>query len=378
MRSGVLLLAVCLAAATPTADVGYADLPRLLATHPLHKVLAAYDREIAALRATRTIAELSDPGTRAAAAATALRRDAAAAQRQVQRIATAGATRDPTLEARALTAIRQSRSDANGAMGAYTSALDRETGANLRGYAFGMAQRTARGFAARQAQLREKELTLAYDLARRDAGTRLMLRLKLADLHLDRSVRARFEAQLAALNRRESSAVAALHAQDASVLARYREELERETASANAQMAAQIRSKANANLALRAGVARAASSSAAVVPDLPARLESFGASYRLGSDAQAIRRDLGAAATELPERFARLAGTDRESRADTSAQIIALQRDRAELYRAMLGEIERDARRLGEERGLRVILSGARPKGSVDLTGAVGREESSF
>ncbi|MBV8344989.1 MAG: hypothetical protein JO190_08375, partial [Candidatus Eremiobacteraeota bacterium] len=99
---------------------------------------------------------------------------------------------------------------------------------------------------------------------------------------------------------------------------------------------------------------------------------------RLGSDAQAIRRDLGAAATELPERFARLAGTDRESRADTSAQIIALQRDRAELYRAMLGEIERDARRLGQERGLRVILSGNRPKGSVDLTGAVAREESSF
>jgi hypothetical protein len=55
-----------------------------------------------------------------------------------------------------------------------------------------------------------------------------------------------------------------------------------------------------------------------------------------------------------------------------------LQRDRAQLYRTMVAQIERDARRLGQERGLRVVVSGSRPRGSVDLTGPLAREESSF
>jgi len=379
MRSGVLALAICLvAAASRTSFVGYADLPRLLAAHPLHKVLDAYDREIAALRDTRAVVGLGDPAAGASGAAAAVRRDATEAQGRVARIATGGAARDRGLEAHALSAVRASRFGAESAMNAYGGALSRETEANLRGFESAIAQQTSRALAARQQQLREKELALAYDLARRDGATRLELRLKLTELHLDPPLRARLAGQLAALSRRQAAAVAALHAQNAGLLARYREQLNRSGAAAVAQMATQLRSKAEANLALRLGVLRAASSSAEAVPNLPARLESFGSSYRLGSDAAAIQSGLSAAASDLPRRFALLAATERASRVETSAQIENLQRDRAQLYRAMVAQIQRDARRLGQERGLRVVVSGSRPKGSVDVTGTLAREESSF
>ena len=126
-----------------------------------------------------------------------------------------------------------------------------------------------------------------------------MLRAKLADVRLVRAKRAALEAQLAALSERESAAVAALHAQDGAVLARYRGQLDRQAAAASAQMASQLRAKADANLAVRLNVLRAAAS-AQVVPDLPARLKGFGSSYQLDSDAAAIRSGLTGAATDLP------------------------------------------------------------------------------
>ncbi|HVR46961.1 MAG TPA: hypothetical protein VMT95_10075 [Candidatus Binatia bacterium] len=376
---GTLALAICLgAAANDGTPVGFVDLPRLLAVHPLHKVLDAYDREIAALRGTRAVPGLADPAARAGAAAAALRRDAAQAQDQVQRIAFTGDARYRALEAHALSAVAASRYGRISAMDAYVDALARETGANVRGYEAAIAQQTARALAARQQQLREKELALAYALAQRDAGARLMLRAKLADARLPYAKRAPLEAELAALRRRESAAVAALHAQNVAELARYRRQSAREAAAAGAQMVSQLRSKADANLTLRRNALRAAGS-AQVAPDLPTRLATLGSSYRLGSDAVAIRSGLQSAATELPQRFAQLAETDRASQAEAAAQLANLQRDRAELYRAMVAQIVRDAQRLGRERGLRnVVVSASRPRNGVDLTVALAREESRF
>ncbi len=379
MHACTLALAVCLgAAAGRAAPTGFVDLPRLVAVHPLHKVLDAYDREIAALRGTRTAPGLDDPAARAGASATALRRDVAEAQGQVQRIASAGDARYRALEAHALSAVDASRYGGKAAIGAYAGALARETGASVSGYEAASAQSVARAFAARQQQLREQELAFAYDLARRDAGARLTLRAKLADVRLIRAKRAALDAQLQELSKRESAAVAALHAQDSVVLARYREQLDRQAGAANSQMVSQLRAKADANLAVRMGVLRAAGS-AQVVPDLPSRLRGFGSSYRLDSDAAAIRTGLNGAATDLPQRFAQLADTDRGSRAEISAQLAKLQRDRAEVYHAIVAQIARDAQRLARERGLSgVVVSASRPRGGVDLTAALAREESRF
>ncbi len=112
---------------------------------------------------------------------------------------------------------------------------------------------------------------------------------------------------------------------------------------------------------------------------MPSRLATLSSSYRVGSDAAAIRSGLQGAATQLAQRFARLSDTDRASRADVSAQLANLQRDRAELYRAMVAQIVRDAQRLGRERGMRdVVIAASRPRGGIDLTRALAREESGF
>jgi len=376
----VLVLGVFLcAAASRTAPAGFIDLPRLVSVHPLHKILAQYDREIAAFQNTRDIPGLSALGARAQRGAAAVRREIAATPVQVQRIAADAAARDRAQERQAVAALFAWQRASNGEMSAYRDELTRETNANLRGYAIAIEQRTARAVAARQQQLHEKELTLAFDLARRDSGVRLVLRLKLQDLHLDAATRARLQGRLAALNTRDSEALAAARAGDAAILARYRATLQRDGELANAQMASELLSKAGANLALRLGVLRAGSSAAGVVPNLASRLASFASSDRPGADAAAVETSLRSAKNDLSRRFATLADADRRSRVETSTQIQNLKNNRDELYRSMIAQILRDARRLARERHLSALVATSpRPSGSVDLTGAVAREMSRF
>ena len=83
-----LLLAVLLTGGAPgSASIGFADLSRLIASHPLYGVLAAYDREIAALRSTQTVPGLDDPAGRARSGAASLRSRTDAARLRAQAIA---------------------------------------------------------------------------------------------------------------------------------------------------------------------------------------------------------------------------------------------------------------------------------------------------
>jgi hypothetical protein len=139
----------------------------------------------------------------------------------------------------------------------------------------------------------------------------------------------------------------------------------------NAQMAAQLRSKADANLGLRLQVLRV-QASAAPMPSLTQRLASFGSSYHFPDDAAVITGKLRTAGADLRQTFERVARADRLSSSQTAAQIAQLKANRAALYRSMVTQIVRDAQRLARERHLTgVITSGARPAGSVDLTGAL-------
>ena len=170
-------------------------------------------------------------------------------------------------------------------------ALARETGASLRGYAAASAQRAARARGA------------ATAAARKGTGARVRPRTarrrrpahaagEAGRLRLVRAKRAALEARLAALSRRESAAVAALHAQDGAVLARYRGPAWTDRRRPQiAQMASQLRAKADANLARAVDVLHAARigagrSGPAGAPrkvrfELPARLRRRGDPQRL-------------------------------------------------------------------------------------------------
>jgi hypothetical protein len=234
------------------------------------------------------------------------------------------------------------------------------------------AQRTGRAVGARRQQLREKELTLAYDLARRDAPQRLLLGLKLTELHLDAATRKALESQLAALNGQEGDALAAARRSDAAVLWSYRRQLQEEAATANAQMAAQLRAKGAANDAINLRALQAESNAAAAVPDVPSQLALFRSSYRSAAGAQAIAEGFGAAGVDLSRRFGDLSEVDEQSRAATDAQIQKLTADRTTLYRSIVAQIERIANRLARTRHLtKILVANSRPEGSIDLTAAI-------
>lgn len=370
LRSCVPILAALVTLAANRPAIGYIDLRQIVAAHPLHGVLAAYDREIAALKSTQRIADLRDPEGSADHAAAAVQRDANAARLQVARIAQAG-QQDRAHERDAIAAAVASEREGDRGVRAYRATLARATTANARGYADAIAQRTARALRAREQQLHEKELTLAFDLARRNAAKRLTLRLKLQDLHLDHAQRAKLQAQIAALNAGESSQVASMRRNDDVTLEAYRRELQGQADAANAQMASRLRTTADVNLGLRLQVLRAASQ-AAFPPGVGPRLSSFASSYRLANDASSIDASLRGTQTDLRGAFGRVIDADRSSAANTSHQIQALEDNRAALYRSMLTQIREEAQRLARERHLsKVIISAQRPPGSVDLTSAL-------
>ena len=215
-RALTLALALCLTGVSPNRATGYADLSRLVASHPLHAVLAGYDREIAALRTTLRAIGLTDPAARTQRATAALQKSAAGARARALRLDTLNSFADLNMERNALATIVRLRGTGDLESSSYGVELDRETSASLTAFEASTAQRTTRALEARRQQLRENELALAYALARRDAGQHLQLRLKLAHLHLDRTDRAVLEGQRASLDRREADAITTLRRADAS------------------------------------------------------------------------------------------------------------------------------------------------------------------
>jgi hypothetical protein len=375
-----LALAVALVGATPhVAPVGFVDLSKALAAHPLQAVLAGYDRGIAALRSTRSLPGLAEPAARAQNEAAALQRDANVARARVAQIAALDAGQGQAREREALAAVLASHNVADTEMAAYRNELNRGTAANLAAYEQSIAQRNERALAARRQQLLEQELTLAFNLARQHGAQRFILTLRLRELHLDTERRELLEGELSALDRSEANAVAMMRRTNTAILERYREDLQRDGADANARMAAHLRSTAAANLTLRLQVLQAEARTAAMLPNFPMALASFAASYRSRSDAAAIVDGLRGASGELSQHFTQLADAARRSQRETEAQIATLKANRDSLYRSMIAQIERDAQRLARDRRLAgVVVSGTRPNGSVDLTPTVEADLTRF
>jgi hypothetical protein len=367
MRVATALLALLVTAAAPAPTrVGFVNVPQLVTTHPLYVVLREYDRELAALRSTQN---MGDVASEAAGAAQSVRRDAAIAQQHAQQ------QPDEAREQRAIAGLLASQRGGDRGVNAFAGELARATNASLSAYRDAMMQRNARAYAARAQELRERELTLAFDLARANAGKRLSLRLKLQELHLTRTARAQIASQLGALDASEQRTVAVMQRADAVVLAAYRGQLVREATAAIDAMNEQLRAKAAANFATRRGVAQVAGSSAGALTGLPTQAAAFRANAHDVSGAAAIRAGFKAAGEELSPRFEGLASVGATSAHATESEIRRLEATRAALYSAIVAEIARDAESAARKRNLAgVRLTGKAPASSVDLTAAVRRE----
>lgn len=344
------------------ALVGYVIISQLTAQHPLHGMLAAYDREIAALRSTQSVAGLRDPAGAAANATAAMRVDASVAGAH----ANAAGSHDPADRAReraAATGVLRSEHAPDRSYATYTSQLAAETNFNLRAYGGALTERTERAYAARAAQLRERESTLAFDLERQNAGKRLVLRLKLSELHLPAARRGSLQAQLGTLNAADRQAVDTMRRRDAAELAAYREQLESSAIAGAGAMDAQLRAKAGANYTILQKVFNEAEGAAGAFP-LPSQLAAFTSGYAAQGAADGISSNMRAAAANSALRFGRLSAVDAQSRSDVAAQLGALEAARAALYRSILAQVQTAAQAVARERHLAAVkLVSAAPRG---------------
>jgi hypothetical protein len=335
---------------------GFVNLPQLVAAHPLAPVLEQYDREIEALRSTQRVAGLSAIARDAANDARAAKIQTDDARARVQQLAAANGRYDQ----REAGVLERLATDEAPSEARYRSSARDAGAAALASYRAAMAARTTRALLARRQQLDEAESTLAYDLKKQDAGHRLMIELKLRDLHLSAPQRAQLRAQLRALDAREAAKVAALRSADASTLAAYGATLRAQESADDARMAAEIARSTAANVAARARMSTA-------TPDLGALR-----GYHFSADTADIAGALNAAGNDFMQRFAALGSIDRSSRSATDARIEQIEANRAALYKSIVAQITVAAKGLAASRHLgNVYVGTTAPRNAVNLTDAV-------
>jgi hypothetical protein len=346
-----MISAVLLAAVT-----GFANLPQLVAAHPLAPVLAQYDREIEALRSTEHVAGLTTIARQVGDDARTIHAqtsNAGASLRGFQRtLGNAYQNQEATLLSRFANNETTSSS-------AYRATAQGAAQATLRNYRAAMAQRTARATAARRQQLNEAESTLAFDLEKGDSGRRLLLALKLRDLHLDAGTRSRLSSQLHALDAREETAIDALRTKDAAALGAYAAQMHAQEVGDDARMATDLSRKTAANIV--AGQAPSQVDGAQALRD-----------YHFSTDASDIQSGLRSADDDLTQRFSQLQLVDRSSRESTDARLAQIEGSRRTLYDAIVAQITANARAVARNRHITSLRVGSvPPKNAIDLTSAV-------
>ncbi len=183
------------------------DLRRAVAGHPLASMLREYDANLATLRLIQTPAGLTNLSERIAADVTDAHHvlDAAARQTSALQI------RIPSIPANGTPP-----DSGEAAVATYRDALQ---------------LRNDRALTLRASQLRESEANAAYAFDRAHAGTRLQIRVKLRNLHLEPKDRRRMQAELDALQSQEDRLVAGIRSQDAITLSGFAQSLQREAIS---------------------------------------------------------------------------------------------------------------------------------------------------
>ena len=337
-RTAIVLLALLTACASPrpapqppSGPPARVDLTRVIASAPFAGLLAQYDADIAALKRSANdpaLAGMHDAiGTSAA---------------DVARRLDAGSRRLRDLHVRPVALPNPGAQPA------------RDFGAAVAPFRAAASGRAERAIALRAAQMREREATIAYDFERAHGGRRLVLELKLRDLHLDAETRRRDRAALAGLDAREAALVAAARAGDDAELASYRAQQMAQASAAAQGMAADVATHARTASAVRLQA----------VPSAWVPRWSDG-------DAAATAARFGQARGDLTNGLHALAKSDDAGRRSVNDEISALQRERDALRAEILASAQDRAARIAASHGLGRVYTTAAPSNARDLTGAV-------
>ena len=350
-----------------------------LRSNPLYPTLAQYDRQIAALRATLHSSDFARTGPDMDAAAASLQREVDVAASQIQSVVARSAGSFAQRQDNAVSAIlaaanasapsnesvRRSleqayraqyarlRSGAAASMAAYRDALNAQQNDAYRAYVRSVQNRVQQAYYGRAAEMRERESALALDLARRNAGERLMLRARLQTLYLRPEVRHEMQARLAALQSKEDRAVGSQRGIDQGILNAYRAQLLAQANADIAKMAMQLQQRTAANLAARRDVYVAQTAGAQGLqfpaarknpppgPDLRSQIAALRVSRRdeFRANADAALAAYQTARSDISARFVALREQDSASVKLVYDQIAQLERDRKALYAQLVAAV---------------------------------------
>jgi len=400
--------------ASGSGTVGYVRMTDLVKHHPLYSQLTGYDESIQALNLRSVVPDVAKPDASIVKAEAALQRELNAAAEHTRRLlaeksqayqvreqqAIALALRAPAGQAPSAAQIaqqinrnaqRQSLSvtaQANRDFDSYRKTLVAQDAGELQAAQKTLADRAGRQYRAKQDELQAKESALSLAEANRDAGTRLSLRTRLSSLALDDTQRDDVRNQLAALDRSEADALAAMKNRDAQTLAALGAQLRAGVQRDMQAKVNEIHGRSVAKLNIREQEIRKEFAggplAAATLPRITATAKNGNLSPQLRStikalhdnyqkqfnrDAQATIEDFRRTRDDLRSRYEQLRGIDASAQNGAAAQIASLSKKRADLYGQMVAQIGREVRLLAQARGISVVVTDpVANAGGVDLT----------
>ncbi|MBC5815598.1 MAG: hypothetical protein GIW97_03560 [Candidatus Eremiobacteraeota bacterium] len=411
----IVLCTIAFAACSKTVDVhspqvrgvGYVRLDEILKKHPLYGQLSQIDSNIDALslralgpavpktgaeiaRETQQLnAELRAAQARANDQLRARQNDFSQREQAAIRAAVVAAGENPgaaPAQAMQNTAAAQAASvtaQANSDFGKYQQAVLGQDQAAVTAVSRQLEARAERQYRQRADELSAKESQASLEMATRDSAQRISLRAKLNNLALDDALRAQVKAQLAALDRKESDAVATMRKNDSTTLAAYQAQLRAQTSADIAKQAGAIHDQTKAKLAARH--ASVSSQVTSVIQSLGAPAASSGSlsaatqtkiaqidrqyKEQFKAEVGKTMADYNRTRTDLDARFAELHGVNATSQSSAARQLDALHRQRDQLYNQIVAQIQHEVQTIATARGLKVVfINLVAPVGGIDLT----------
>ena len=270
---------------------------------------------------------------------------------------------------------------------AYRKQLETQDTAQINAAQNTLAARADRTYHAKQDELSAKESALSLQLANADAAERLSLRTRLTSLALDDAARESANASLAALDRKEADALAAVRNRDSQTLEALQTQLRGSIQHDMQSQVADIHQRSVQRFQERATqlrtqfapasgplIATAPNGGQKVNPNLPpalrTRIEKLHADYMRAfqDDAKQTIADFQKTRTDLSRRYAQLTGTDAAAAQSAALEIQSLRKKHDQLYEQMVAQIDREVKTIAQERGVSTVVSTVAPAGGIDLT----------
>ena len=231
---------------------------------------------------------------------------------------------------------------------------------------------------AKSEELAQRESSLSLKESSEDAGERLALQTRMANLALDNAARKDIQAKLKAIDAREAANLTALRKADSQEFDAYRKTLlstmnqrmARESAAMQQATAAKLQSRQSQVVASLKNMAPAtlpANLSDATKQRLASIQSEF--SDKFNTDAQAAMDAFNKTKTDIQVEYAALKNGGDLGSADAAKQLLTVQQQRQDLYAKIVARVTQTAQKIAKDRGLSVAIAdpSATP-GGYDLT----------